>query len=724
MPDLLWLELFPPRDVSLEQLTAMVRTLASRPRLGITGRTPVVVFETWAQGGTVRWLLGIEPILTGTVPPALQAQMPGLAIAACSGRPVGGLQLAADIRITSAGNPLRVDTAAAVSTGVLHALAQVRAHETAVVQWVVGPAQNRRVRPTAFSASEALGLTSPSQPQAGEQQLWRQKTAEALFAVRGRIGVQGTSERMTIICRSLASALSAANANYAEVRVSSASQRRAKALAEAYRPGGRWSGIANGMELGLLLGWALTGVAVPGRLPITGRPPRTLLRSPDELAKAPERIVGRSLHPADHGQLVTIPQATIRQNLHLVGPTGSGKSTNLAQMILADAAAGHGILVIEPRGDLVEDVLARLPKNQHDRVVVIDPGEKDQVGVNPLAGSLDDAERRADELAGLFRAEYGSAIGARSADVLLHALLTAARLPDGTLADVPILLSNAAFRRQALAKVGDPLVLSPWWAAYESRSEAERQQIAAPIRNKLSAFLSRAPLRRMLGQGQPKFSFDDLFMREPKIVLVSLNSGVIGPEASRLLGGLLLLGAWQGLQRRARLPQAKRFPVNLVIDEFQSYVGALDFGDVLAQIRGLGGSMTAAHQHMAQLTPELRAAVAANARSRVAYRPSQDDSKPLAAIFGAPVTADDLLQLGAFQACARLLIDNTMTEPFGVQGLPLPPKTTNPDALRRHSRKRYAVDGDALDEALRKRWEGSGGSAADGRIGVKRRKSS
>jgi len=348
--------------------------------------------------------------------------------------------------------------------------------------------------------------------------------------------------------------------------------------------------------------------------------------------------------------------------------------------------------------------------------VVIDPADTDQTGFNPLAGPRTEAERRADELVGLFRELFGTAIGPRSADVLLHSLLAIARLDDGTLADVPVLLASPGFRRQVLAKVSDPLVLAPWFAWFDSTSDAEKQQIIAPVLNKLRAFLSRQPIRRMLGQANPKFSLDELFTNRPRVVLVNLNQGVIGPESARLLGSLLLSSSWNAIQRRAKLPQSQRYPVDLIVDEFQTFVGALDFGDVLAQCRGLAVSVTAAHQHLHQLSPSLQAAVAANARSRLAFRPSQDDVKPLANLFGASVTAADLERLGAFQACVRLLHEHAMSEPFTVATLPLPPATNDPVQLRSRSRARFATDGAALDEALRQRWQG--GSPPATAIGV------
>jgi hypothetical protein len=352
--------------------------------------------------------------------------------------------------------------------------------------------------------------------------------------------------------------------------------------------------------------------------------------------------------------------------------------------------------------------------------VVIDPADANQVGFNPLIGPAESAERRADELVGLFHEMFGSAIGPRSSDVLFHSLLTAARMPDGTLADVPALLSNADFRRRALAKVSDPLTLGPWWAWFDSTSDGEKQQIVMPVQNKLRAFLSRQAIRRMLGQAEPKSSFDEMFTGQPRVVLINLNRGVVGPMASKTLGALILHSAWLAMQRRAAMLQGKRFPVAWVIDEWQDYVGALDFGEVLAQIRGLGGFVIAANQHLGQLSPALRMAVTANARSRIAFRPSSDDARPLAAVFGEPVTSEDLLHLGAFEACTRLYLNNTMTAPFIVKTSPLPTAVNDVKTLRRVSRNRYAVDGVELDEMLRRRWHGED-RLPDGPVGWQRR---
>jgi hypothetical protein len=725
MADFTWYELYPPRDLDLAAITSFVRVLTARSRQGPLKYTPVVAFEVWGTCKHVRWLMGMEQELTASLPSQLQANFPRLGIVKRErvSRPL--LERTSNVRVVGMARPIRLDVASSVTAGLLDAFGKLGRGEYAVVQWVLGPSQGRKVAPKPFDLAEVLGFREPEPPLPGEQQAWQKKTLEPLYAVRGRIGCSTRSVSKTrALIYTLAGALSLANAPHTELRVSKPRKGRARALQTVYGFGGTWSGVLNAAEVATLLGWMAEGVESPLlRRGYINPAPARLLLPPNSKRRLKERVLGTSLHPADGGQVVTMPLGTSSHHCVVSGPTGSGKSNLLASVILADINAGRGVFVLEPRGDLIADVLSRYPKHRRDDLVVIDAADNDQVGFNPLAGPLHDAERRADELLGLFRALYGTAIGARSADVLFHSLLTVARLEDGTLADVPILWANSSFRRRVLAKVSDPLVLGPWWAEFEGRSEADKQAVLAPIRNKLTAFLSRRPIRRMLGQGKPVFSLDESFMERPRVVLLNLNEGRVGSDASKVLGTLWLSAAWQAAQRRAALPIAKRFPVMWTIDEFPSYVGALDFGDVLAKARALGVPLCCAFQQDAQLSPTLRAAVTANARSKVAFRPSQDDLRALAAVFGPTVTPDDLEQLQAFEACVRLLVDRQLAPPFTVKTLPLLPATADAAELRRASRERYAMRGDVLDDALLARWQGRS-DGSDAPIGLKPRRPS
>lgn len=357
--------------------------------------------------------------------------------------------------------------------------------------------------------------------------------------------------------------------------------------------------------------------------------------------------------------------------------------------------------VFEPKGDLNDSILERLSPSLFARTVIIDGGEVGHpVGSNPLGGEPDAAERRADEVVGIFRSQFGTALGPRSTDVLLHAVLLAART-GGTLVDVPILLTNATFRGRAALTIDDPIVLGPWLAWFDGLSEGERGQVVAPILNKLRAFTARASLRRLLGQPDPGWTWDDL-LASRGIVLVSLNRGVIGPEATALLGSLLLSQLWSAVQRRTRIPENSRPLACVIVDEWQLFTGGLDFADVLATARGMACSITLANQNLAQLTPSLRAAVAANARSKISFAPAKDDAATLAGLFGRDTITDkDLLSLGQFEA-----ITNFYGTPgaFHFKTEPLVGVRQPAAAVRAASQRRFGQEGSAVDAALLDRW--------------------
>lgn len=591
-----------------------------------------------------------------------------------------------------------------MAAGLLQSRHRLGAEEAAVVQWVVGPSNTRARQPVPFSPLQSLGVLPAPEPDAGEQAAWRQKIAEPLFGVRGRAGaVAHTLKRAAQVIGPLVSTLSLAAGPHARIGASRQSSRIAEQLIQVVAGVRTWSGIVNAAELAALLGWPVEGVVVPGSEFTLTVPPRALLvPSAEPKLARDDRILGFSLHPRSKKQLLRLPAASLASHVHVIAPTGAGKSTTLARWALSDIAAERSLFLVEPKGDLVTDILSRLPRSHRSNVRIIEPGEAGPVvGFNPLAGRREDAERRADSLMNLFRELFGSGIGPRSADILLHALTAICRLDDGTLTDVPVFLTNATFRRRVLADVSDPLVLAPWAAWFDGLSEDERIRVVMPLLNKIRAFTSRSAVRRLLGQPKPLFNLDDLF-RGPAVVLVNLNVGTIGPETARLLGSLLLGQLAVAIQRQAAVPAHQRRPVSVVVDEWQNFTAGMDFADMLATARGMNTGFTLAHQHLAQLTPSLRAAVLANTRSRLAFRPADGDAKALAAVLG--VTADDLTRLPAYQAVARVLIKAAPSAPFTVQTPALPLANADASALRREHADRYGVDPVALDHALVARW--------------------
>jgi len=376
---------------------------------------------------------------------------------------------------------------------------------------------------------------------------------------------------------------------------------------------------------------------------------------------------------------VTLAVPDARYHLHVMGATGSGKSTLLTNLVLGDVAAGRGVVVIDPKGDLITDLCDRLPAGAESRTVLIDPEDPEAAPVlNVLDGA--DPDLAVDNLVGIFRSIFAAFWGPRTDDVLRSACLTLLRYgaASGTstsLADVPRLLADDGFRAPRVAAVAhDTVGLGGFWDWYEQMSEASRAQVIGPVMNKLRAFLLRDFVRSVVGR--PDSSFDMGQVLDGGICLVRVPKGILGEETARLLGSFVVAKVWQSATHRARLGQSARVDASLVVDECQNFLHLpRSFDEMLAEARGYRLSMVLAHQHLGQLPRELREAVSANARTKVWFSMSPEDAHSLARHVAPEVSEHDLSHLGAFTAAARLVVDGEETPAFTLRTRAAPPDT-------------------------------------------------
>jgi energy-coupling factor transporter ATP-binding protein EcfA2 len=482
-----------------------------------------------------------------------------------------------------------------------------------------------------------------------------------------------------------------------------------------------WPLALNSAELVGLLGWPIGDSDFPG---VPGLHPR-LLPPSDQLSTRPDRVVATSTAPG-HTQAIGLDTGGALRHTWVLGPNGTGKSTLLASLALQDITAGRGVVIIEPKGDLVHDILARVPVERADDIVVLDPTDNTPVGLNPLSGQGRE-DTRVEGLVSVFRALYADSWGPRTQDIVHSSLLTLARRGDASLAMVPLLLTNTGFRRSVVRRVAsaDPVALGPFWAWYDALSNAERATVIAPIMNKLRPFLLNPGLRAMVGQRRPRITVSQI-LTQNKVLLVPLRKQVIGAEAARLTGSLVVAELWQAIQGRLSLSTGARHPVMVYIDEVQDYLHLpTDLADALAQARGLGAGFTVAHQYASQLPTAMRAGFVGNIRSRVAFQLAHDDATLLAK--GHPeVTADDFTALPAFHVYASLATGSGQVTPYASgRTSVLPAATADPDALRRNSQARYGAALDAVERELAELVEVETASTSEttGGSGRKRRTS-
>jgi hypothetical protein len=279
-----------------------------------------------------------------------------------------------------------------------------------------------------------------------------------------------------------------------------------------------------------------------------------------------------------------------------------------------------------------------------------------------------------------------------------------AAYPGGTLAGLPVLLSNERYRRQVTARASGEQ--KAFWRWFEQLQDAERANVVAPLSNKLRPLL-RPSLRAVLAQDEPKFRIDDVFEKQ-RVLLVALDQAKLGSIGVALLSSIIVAEVWRAVQSRGALKPAERQYASVYLDEWQTMIhGVTDFSDVLARSRSYKVSWALANQHLAQLTPGVRAAVLANTRSKIAFRLSAEDAAILARTTD-QLDAADFQSLGKYEVYASL-VANSETQPFcSATTLPLPPTNEDVDAIRARSRERYGVERELTEEAIRRLWDDDG----------------
>ena len=659
-----------------------------------------VVLELRASGGQAVWAVGSsagERLVS-----VVRELVPGCRVSRGVSRRAVSQAVVVSARPIGAG--LATERLSAVARAVLAALATTAEGEELVVQLQLGrrfaPQVLGRVEPRGWL--ELLGLV-PTPSLSGERgRRMRAQVARHRAAASLRLGVRAASPlRQRVLLQGLLGALRLLEGPGVRLRARTEHPAKLNGVRRPWRAG---------LELGAGEIVAMAGWPVgEGALPATpSAHPRVL---PLPSARETQRAFATGV--ADQaGERLGISIGDALYHTVLLGPTGAGKSTALAHLALADIQAGRGVLLIDPKTDLVADILARIPEQRRDDVVVIDPTSSRPVGINPLAraqtarsapsssGGGASPELVADTVLATLKGVFAESWGVRVEQVLSAALVTLARTPGATLVDLPLLLTNAAYRQRLIAASGaDPLGTGQFWAAYEALSEAQRQQWVGPVLTRLQPFLIRPHLRATLGQAAPSFDLGEVFTRR-RIVLVSLNKGVLGAESARLLGSLLVGQLWPLILARAAVEPSRRHVVSVFIDEVQDYLslpGSL--ADALAQARSLGAAFHLAHQYRGQLPAALKVGIDANARNKIIFSLSAADAAELARQ-AIGLEAADFQLLPRFGVYARTMHHGRENPWCQATTLPPTPPTQDALALRAASQARYGQDAAQVEAAL------------------------
>jgi energy-coupling factor transporter ATP-binding protein EcfA2 len=365
-----------------------------------------------------------------------------------------------------------------------------------------------------------------------------------------------------------------------------------------------------------------------------------------------------------------IRQADRFSHVYVIGKTGAGKSTLLHTLAQQDLAAGRGLCLIDPHGDLAERVAADAPRFGRTDLIYWDvPDPSCPYGYNPLRHVR--SEKIPLAVSGIldaFKKLWDDAWGVRMEHILRNALYALLEMPDAILSDVLQLLADEKYRKQVASRITNEPVRVFWLKEFPQYSLRYRADGIAPIQNKVGAFLADPMLNRILTKPQTDLHLRQI-MDAGGVLVVNLAKGKIGEDSANLLGSLLVSTIGLAAFSRAEITQSERRPFYVYLDEFQSFT-TLSIANMASELRKYGVALTLAHQHLHQLEPDVRHAILGNAGTIIAFRIGAEDATFLAKEFTPAFGMEDLLSLPNYHIYLKLMIDGTPSKPFSAVTLP------------------------------------------------------
>lgn len=366
---------------------------------------------------------------------------------------------------------------------------------------------------------------------------------------------------------------------------------------------------------------------------------------------------------------------------YCVGKSGTWKSVFLQTIARQDIWNGDGICLIDPHGDLAEDILAYIPKERAKDVVYFDAGNEDRpMWLNLYEiNILDEADRVVNDATEIFLKMFGPEIfGPRLQEYFKYGSLTL--LEDfedrPTLLDVVRLFTDETYREYKLKKVTNPTVKNRWEKTFNAMGDREKQEIIPYFSAKFVSFNTNRLIRNIIGQTKSWFKFEDI-MDNGKILIINLSKGKIGELNAQLLGMIIVSKIYTAAMARARIDESKRRDFYLYVDEFQNFVSGT-FADILSEARKYKLSLIMAHQYIAQLDPpkwlwgdqwgkgDVKAAVFGNVGTMQSFKVGAPDAEFLEKEYAPVLSSQDIVGIANYKAYLKLNIDNATTRVFSV----------------------------------------------------------
>lgn len=388
-------------------------------------------------------------------------------------------------------------------------------------------------------------------------------------------------------------------------------------------------------------------------------------------------IIGKNVYRGQAKDIRILEDDRTRHH-YIIGKSGSGKSALLTYMARQDIAMGNGVGIVDPHGDLIEDILKYIPKERVKDVVLFDPSDMERpMGLNLLEAHTDEEKDMASlEAMEIFIKLFGDEIfGPRIQHYFRNGCLTLMDDAEegATIIDVPRLFVDDAFQKYKVAKVKNPVVRSFWENEMAKTGAREKEEMIPYFSSKFGPFITNTLMRNIIGQSKSAFDFRKI-MDEKKILLINLSKGKIGDLNAQLLGLIIVSKLQMAAMSRVDMPEDQRAPFYLYCDEFQNF--ATDsFASILSEARKYKLALIMAHQYISQLTKtptghddtRIRDAVFGNVGTMMSFKIGAEDAEYMAKEYAPLLSEQDILGIANYKAYLKLNINNTTSRPFSVE---------------------------------------------------------
>ncbi len=383
-----------------------------------------------------------------------------------------------------------------------------------------------------------------------------------------------------------------------------------------------------------------------------------------------------------------------RRHLYVMGKSGYGKSCLLQLLIRADIENGHGCAVLDPHGDLVDDILKFIPQRRHKDVVLFDPSDlRYPPSFNPMIPTRPDLKMRVTlSFLDTFRRVFGSSWSDKMDHLVRYSIIALLNIPGTSIVSLRRLLSDDNFRAQVVSRSTDESVRRFWEVEFPARRGEFEAGPVSQLLNRLDELLATDMMRNILGQPTNSFDFRD-FIDNRKIVLFKVSKGLLGAENASLLGSLVIWKLYEAAMSRADVAVESRQDFYFYVDEFQNFATP-SFGEILSESRKYRLCMTFANQYLGQFAGDVKASVFGNIANFISFRTGADDAGAIANELKPRFTGDDLLNLPLREFYVKMSVDGEVQEAFSGRTLELEKPANaaqNVQAIVEASRSRYST---------------------------------